>query len=276
MNAVTMPRSISRNAPIDLDLAARYAPSILAPHEHSSRSERYAYVPTVDVLKGLEREGFKLFAAMQARTRDDSRRGFTKHMLRLRRADQVMVGDSFPEIVLINSHDGTSSFQLKGGIFRLVCSNGMVVGDTFADVRIHHKGNVVDSVIEGAYSVVSAFDRIGETTKEMKAITLSPAEREVFAEAAIPLRFDTETPPVSSRQVLQPRRYGDNGSDLWTTFNVLQENLVRGGVHFRQRGSNGRMRHGTTREVAGIDGNVKLNQALFTLAEGMARLKAAA
>src|SRR3546814_8105435 len=82
----------------------------------------------------------------------------TKHMIRLRHANQV--NDSIAnEIILLNSHDGTSSYQMLAGAFRFVCSNGLVCGDAVADVRIPHKGDITGQVIEGAYEVLDEIGR---------------------------------------------------------------------------------------------------------------------
>ncbi|HEF0901178.1 TPA: DUF932 domain-containing protein, partial [Escherichia coli] len=82
-----------------------------------------------------------------------------KHMLRLRRAGEIN-GEHVPEIILLNSHDGTSSYQMLPGYFRFVCQNGCVCGQSLGEVRVPHRGNVVEKVIEGAYEVVGVFDRI--------------------------------------------------------------------------------------------------------------------
>ena len=74
----------------------------------------------------------------QTRVRDEGRREHTKHMIRLRHASQIN-GAEANEIVLLNSHDGTSSYQMLAGMFRFVCSNGLVCGDTVADVRVPTK-----------------------------------------------------------------------------------------------------------------------------------------
>ncbi|MFP2623285.1 DUF932 domain-containing protein, partial [Escherichia coli] len=87
-----------------------HVPSIFGEDRHTSRSERYAYIPTITVLENLQREGFQPFFACQTRVRDQSRRGYTKHMLRLRRDGEIN-GQHVPEIILLNSHDGTSSYQ---------------------------------------------------------------------------------------------------------------------------------------------------------------------
>lgn len=105
------------------------APSVFAESAHESRSARYAYIPTSDVLNGLRREGFQPFMACQARTRTEGKQEFTKHMLRLRHQSQIN-GDTANEIILVNSHDGSSSYQMLAGCYRFVCENGLICGDT--------------------------------------------------------------------------------------------------------------------------------------------------
>ncbi|HCE6609194.1 TPA: DUF945 domain-containing protein, partial [Pseudomonas aeruginosa] len=135
--------------PLTDDQIRRVAPSIFADAPHESRSERYAYIPTATVLQELRGEGFEPFMVCQTRVRHDDRRDYTKHMIRLRHASQIN-GREANEIILLNSHDGTSSYQMLAGMFRFVCSNGLVCGDTVADVRVPHKGDVAGHVIEGA------------------------------------------------------------------------------------------------------------------------------
>ncbi|CAG9194717.1 hypothetical protein PSAB6_150028 [Paraburkholderia sabiae] len=123
------------DSPLSDDQIRRVAPSIFADGKHESRSERYTYIPTIDVLRGLRNEGFQPFMVCQTRVRRDDRREYTKHMLRLRHADQI-TGEEANEIVLLNSHDGTSSYQMLAGMLRFVCQNGMVAGDNVADIRV--------------------------------------------------------------------------------------------------------------------------------------------
>jgi hypothetical protein len=263
------PTSIIHNRPLSDDDIRRVAPSIFAEGAHDSRSSRYTYIPTIDVLNGLRKEGFQPFMAAQTRVRDDSKREHAKHMLRLRRSDAIGVSET-KEIVLLNSHDGTSSYQLIAGIFRFVCANGHIFGDTMSDVRVHHKGDIINDVIEGAFEVMQGFSAIDESLEQMKTLTLKPAEKEIFARAALSLRYDEQTPaPITERDVLQPRRQADRESDLWRTFNVVQENMIQGGI--RGRATTGKRT--TTRPVSGIDQNIKLNRALWLLADQMAKLK---
>ncbi|MDT8398402.1 MAG: DUF932 domain-containing protein, partial [Pseudomonadales bacterium] len=170
--------------PLSDDQIRRVAPSIFAEAPHGSRSERYSYIPTATVLAELRGEGFQPFMVCQTRVRQDDRRNYTKHMIRLRHASQIN-GSEANEIILLNSHDGTSSYQMLAGMFRFVCSNGLVCGDTVADVRVPHKGDVAGHVIEGAYEVLHGFERAQESRDAMQAITLDGGEAEVFARAAL-------------------------------------------------------------------------------------------
>lgn len=258
------------NEPLTNDQIARYAPSVLATEAHESRGDRYAFIPTIQVLDGLRREGFQPFEVRQTRVRDHSKREHTKHLVRLRHAHAGGSAHEVPEIILLNSHDGTSSYQLLSGFFRFVCSNGLIAGDVQNDIRIRHSGNVVNDVIEGATRVLDNLEIANNRIHLFKSIDLQPAEQQLLASSALQLRWD-DNAPVSADKVLMPRRWDDKKSDLWTTFNRIQENLLKGGLS--GRGATGKRT--TTRAVGGVNENVKLNRALWSLADGMAQLKVA-
>ena len=261
------------DSPLSDDQIRSVAPSIFADGKHESRSERYTYIPTIAVLGGLRNEGFQPFMVCQTRVRHDDRREFTKHMIRMRHTDEIN-GEEANEIILLNSHDGTSSYQMLAGAYRFVCQNGMVAGDTVRDIRVPHKGNIVQNVINGAFDVLDGFDLIREQKDGMKALTLGRDEQHAFARSALALRYDptdAETPaPITESSLLAPRRFEDRRDDLWTVFQRVQENLTKGGLHGRSRSG----RSMSTRPITGIDQNVKLNRALWMLADAMRQLKA--
>lgn len=269
-------------APLTDDQIRAVAPSVFADDKHDSRSERYAYIATAELLRGLRREGFEVFSARQAVTRDENRKGHAKHLLRLRHASQIgqpaTRGDSVPEILLLNSHDGSSSYQMMGGVFRFICSNGMVVPDgTCQTIKVPHTGRIAERVTAGAFEVLDGLTRVIDHRDSMRALTLSDGEQRAFAHAAALLRFDPaegEALPVTPDQVNRARRMDDRAPDLWTTFNRVQENVIRGGLRGQTVDANGRRQVRAVRAVTGIDQDVKLNRALWTLAEEMRKLKA--
>lgn len=271
-------------APIMLSDLQQFVPSITAAEPHASRSERYGYVSTLDILMQL-RDRFSIVQASQSRVRSDaSRREYTKHMVRLRQKGVAPVnelGGLFPELVLINSHDGSSSYQLMAGIFRLVCSNGMVVRDSnLGDVRIPHKANAVGEVIDASYRVIESAATGVDVAREWAKIELKRDEQVALAEEVHALRFEPGTAVARAIQpyaLLAPRRYEDTRADLWSVTNRIQENVIKGGLVGVARDPDARRsRRVSSRAVMGVDQDVKLNKALWSLAEKMAELKQAA
>lgn len=263
---------ITGRTPLDNDALRAHVPSIFAHEAHASRSDRYVYVPTIDIVDGLRREGWNPFFAVQSVPRDGSRHGHAKHMLRLRRDDGIGKPEA-AEVIIVNSHDGTSAYQMFAGMLRFVCTNSMIAGDKFEEVRVSHKGAIQDQIIEGVFTVAEDFPRLIHAAEEMKDTRLSQDEQRVFAEASLIARYGEDESPIRPDQIIAPRRREDIGQSLWSIFNVVQENMIRGGIEGRRRNAEGRLRRSTTRPINGIDQNVGLNRALWTLAEGMRQLK---
>ena len=141
------------------------------------------------------------------------------------------------EIILINSHDGASSYQMLAGMFRFVCCNGLVVGEVVDDIRIPHKGNIQGEVIEGAFRVLDEFEAVNEHTEAMKALQLAARgdrlrDRRPGAALRRARRGGNrghKPAPVTAEQLIEARRPEDIGHSLWTTFQRVQENVIRGG-----------------------------------------------
>ena len=269
----------SRTGPIEPERLRQIAPSVFAEGAHGSRSAAYKYIPTSEILTGLAREGFRPYAVMQGGSREEDKRGFTKHLIRLRHDSQpLQVGGTHNEIVLLNSHDGTSAYRLMAGVFRLLCGNGMVVAQNLIDdIRVPHKGNIEGQVIDGCISILDRLPEVSESIREMSTLRLTPGEQQAFARAALVARYDDpEKPaPVKAEQILTLRRNEDAAPTMWNTLNAVQENLVRGGLRYVQRNESGRLvARRRTREIGGIDQNTNINRALWALAEEMKKLKA--
>jgi hypothetical protein len=271
-----------RNArqPLTLDQIRTVAPSAFAERPWDAVSARYAFVPTSAVIERMIQNGFQPYAVTQSRSRIEGKREFTKHMIRFRspNVNVTKVGDVFPEIVMINSHDRTSSYQLMAGLFRLVCSNGAVVDDGAVQrISVQHTGNIVEEVLRGSIEIVDHMPKVIDAVARWQQHQLSAAEQQIFAEEALAYRFsDSEgnvKTAIKPQQLLASRRYADDKNDLWSVFNRVQENVIRGGVDAGRDPETQRRR--VSRAVKGIDQDVKLNRALWSLSEKMAALKGA-
>lgn len=241
------------------------APSIFAykPSEHLS--ENYKVIPTIEVVRGLRDVGYFPVKANQSNCRAPDGKNYSRHMVRLRQEKDFQVGGLIPEIVLINSHDGTTTYQLRAGIYRLVCSNGLVVGNDSFCSRIRHSGDVVGKMQEAAQTLLSCHPQTLEIAQNWEKIPLALEHKAAYAEAAASLKWDEEDLKINPTSLLRPRRFADEKSDLWTTFNVVQENMIKGGQKYSHNG-----RRNSTRGVNSVSENTRLNTALWKLTEALA------
>jgi hypothetical protein len=253
------------------------APSVFAASPLPGVSSRYAFVPTAQIVSRLRESGWSPVQAHEQVVRLDDRRGFQKHLLRFQRRDvQPVAGEYSPELVLINSHDRSSAYQMHAGLFRFVCGNGMIVSDaTFERVSIRHSGFTPDEVIEASFKLLDHVPAIIARVDAFKRRRLDSAEMAALAEAALRLRFeDADKAPISPHKLLDCRRPEDAGNDLWHVFNRLQEHLTCGGQRdWSRRREDGR-RFPRTRAISGLDQNIRLNRELWNLAERVASREA--
>ena len=277
MNTLTPARfhNTRTQRPLDNDDLRRFAPSVFAGNAREALSDKYKFIPTIDIVEAMRKEGFFPVSASETIARSVDRRGYSKHLLRFRQHDgHTELGELLPEVVLINSHDGSSAYQLSAGLFRLVCMNGLIVADSHIDsIRVRHAGNIIDNVIEGTFKILEETPKALEHVQTFQQTALSQPEKEIFASAAAALRWNPEETQVSAAELLRPRRSDDVGDSLWSSFNILQEKIVRGGIRAQNRETHHTAR---AREIKSVGENVRLNKALWTLAEEMAKLKNAA
>lgn len=255
------------------DQLRKAVPSAFAEAAHDSRSARYAYVPTIGVIEGLRAEGFIPVKAVQSRSRDEDKAGHAKHMIRFRREDQLQQAEA-REVILVNSHDGSSAYQMNAGIFRLICSNGLAVGNEDIRQTVRHSGDVKGEIIDCAFRILDRFDTVTAEIDAMKSARLEQPLMLAFANAAIEARFEGDQKPVTAEQILRARRVADQPNDVWTVFNRVQENVIKGGLQGRTTDANGRTARRKTRGVNGIDQDATLNRALWRLAVEVAKIAA--
>jgi len=215
-------------------------------------SEKYSFIPTTRIIDDLGQLGWHPEVITGSRSNP-----VAKHLIRFRQSE--IVGPETPEIVLVNSHDGLSSFQLKAGIFRVVCGNGLVIAESlFSAICIRHIHYTFDAVQAAVAEFADGIPVILESVERFKKRELNIAERLIFAKSALQLRWPDNPPPVNLTRFLGPCRLEDQGIDLWRTLNIVQEKLLNGRFY---------VENGTkVRALSNVDRVVKLNQSLFELA----------
>ena len=267
------------------DELRRAAPSIFATTARPDKSARFAPIATIDAVRALAKEGFSVVGAKQCVAKRADGGPFSKHLLRIRRLNDAVehrVGDTVFEMLLKNANDGSSKWNLMGGLFKIACLNSLVAAlASLENIAVRHTGDALHKVIEGTFTVLAEGQKAIEAPLEWSKINLNDDQRLDYAKAAHLVRFgDAEgnvTTNVKPEQLLSPRRTQDVGNDLWKTFNVVQENVIRGGVPAFGTDTRGRYVRRHTRAINGIDQDLKLNKALWMITQSWAdHAKAAA
>lgn len=264
---------------LSTDDLRRCAPSIFAEHARPGVSSRYTFVSTQQVVALLGAEGWEPVKASEQRVRLEDRIGFQMHEIRFARrvdleAGAFQVGNTRPEMILQNAHDGSRAYRIDAGLYRLVCRNGLTVADAdFAHVSIRHVDVSADAFAKAAQSVAENTPRALEAVAKWQGVQLPQATRVEFARRAAALRWDAGNPVIQAlnpEKLLAPARYGDAATDLWTTFNVVQEHLARGGDRYLSHSGGAGLRRNRTRPVADLTEGLRMNKALWALASEFA------
>src|SRR4051812_45487696 len=223
----TVPAPAARvSRALSSDDLRRVAPSVFAESARPGVSSRYTFVSTAQVVALLQGEGWEPVKASEQRVRLESRVWFQMHEIRFARradlaGDSSRVGAARPEMILQNAHDGTRAYRIDAGLYRLVCRNGLTVADAaFAHVAIRHVDVSADKFAAAAHSVAESTPRVLEVIARWQAVPLTEDSRREFARRALALRWDA-TQPVTrlmpANRLLEPVRYGDRATNLWTT-----------------------------------------------------------
>lgn len=235
-----------------LPLAARSAQP--APHLTS----RYVPVDTREVIAAMEQNGFVVADAKGTSGRNTA---FSKHTIDFRHPDVPHIGGATPRVLFVNSHDGSTRASALAGVFRFVCSNGMVVGSTYAREKVLHVGESARTLIERMQQLARNTSPLFRQIETWQRKDLNAAARRDFARFAAQLRWG-DAGKFDVEDILRVRRAEDDKGDLWTVFNRVQENTTHGGMI----GVTATGRQTTARPLEAVGANLAYNQQLWALA----------
>jgi hypothetical protein len=260
-----------------LDDLKKIVPSAFADGHDPKRSDRYSFLSTETLVRSIMDNGWDLDSAKQ-----NGNSPYSRHVIRFKNDSLGLInvkGDSLrPQIILDNSHNGTSYAQFHMGVFRLICTNGLVVAlpSMYSNMKIRHMGADTMEIKRILEETSEHYVNVGQNIRNMQDVILTDDQREEFAIKAVAYRephlfinddgtinYTKLTNSTATRDILAPMRTEDVGNDLWRTFNVIQEHTVKGG--YERRSENGR--RSTTKGMTNATRNVKFNKTLWELAE---------
>jgi len=236
-------------------------------------SNKYLFVNTETIIDDLEKLGWLPVQAAQRKTRKKEGTIFSKHMVAFQNPDIMITSqdgdDAYPRILLTNSHDGMQAFKFSVGIFRLVCSNGLVVADEqFSDFKIKHKGYSFEELRNVVRQAVEDLPNRVQIMNDMKNRILTETEKRKLAIDAMLIRAGVNTLQYDEEtidEILEPKRKADKGDDLWRVFNVIQEKVTQGEFHAALKGAKVRK----VRKIKSFEKDMKVNKELFKLATAL-------
>ena len=245
------------------------APTVFAEKPADNVSKHYTHIPTAQVLEDMKKLGWGVVDAQQVKARKNTTKGFQKHLVTFRNPDVVINGADgdtvFPQILLTNSHDGKNAFTFTAGLFRLVCSNGLVIADEkFNDVKMRHMGYTFEDLQVQIKDMVEQLPLTVESMNKMKAVELNVKQMKALAEKSLTTRFTEDQLKVAKinlDELINPVRDEDKGNDLWSVFNVIQEKIITGDFSYLS-GAKSRK----AREVKNFKQDMDINKKLFAFA----------
>jgi hypothetical protein len=259
-----------KNEFLTKDAIREMAPAVFtAKADSRSTSKHYVHIPTEKVIDDMSTLGWGVVDAKQVKARKNQ--GYQKHMVVFGNDNLVVNGKDgdtvMPRILMTNSHDGKNSFQFQAGLYRLVCSNGLVIADAeFASMKIRHMGYDLSELSTIISEIVEKLPLTVECMNKLKAKQLSEEEKVAFAKEALQTRVSEKQLSTYTTEnimeLLEPTRKEDEGDDMWSVFNIVQEKIVHG--MFDMYGVNGKVRK--ARKIQNFRQDTKVNQELYNLA----------
>lgn len=245
---------------LSLETLKEITPSVFATSPSPKMSQKYTFVPTIEIVENFDREGWKVYSAKQV-----GRGQYAQHELRLRNGELPNVGDSLIEAVIRNSHNGLSAFSVSSGLHRLVCSNGLTVPTSIADaISVRHMKFDMGTVREITDQFAERLPMIQRSVGKMETTFLEEERLVDFVNKSALIRWDKGSmPKINVEDFLRPERDGDVGNSVWKTFNVIQEKFVRGGLKYQSK--KGRLT--SMKELKNFQNINKINTNLWELAE---------
>ena len=263
--------SVNPIKPLNNNELRSKAPTLFTNEPHFDVSDKYHFIPTIDVIEEIRLHNWYPVNVNVANVRDIEKEGFQQHCVRFRHFEDLLnPKDNAVELLLFNSHDRTKAFSISAGIFRFVCANGLVISDSvFETYKIKHLGERDNDVANAVANITSIKDKLIQKIEKLESITLNQNEKESFAKSSIPLRFE-EHLEINHKDLLIPHRMQDYKDDLYTVLNVIQENLIRGNISGINKDTKRRF---TSKEITSISKDTQVNKGLWDIAEKIASIK---
>jgi hypothetical protein len=215
--------------------------------------QKQFYIPSLDIVTKLQDEGWRLSGVAEQRGKN---RKITNNYIQMQHQDFAVQNkngkdEAFTSITISNSCNGAKPLQMSLGVFRQVCTNGLIAFDHHGESQnIKHTEVNLNDLDRFVISMNASANKILLDVNRMKDRGLSVEEMRKLALAAAHTRYGHNLGDMNINDLLLVNREEDESNDLWTVFNRIQENL--------------------THDIRNMNEDIRVNQQLFALAEAYA------
>lgn len=228
-------------------------------------SEKYRLVSSQDISNKILDSGFNLVGTSNTRPRKEEKRGFQKHLMVFDREDLRIDQDNKLQLLVTNSHDGTTPLTINIGIYRQICANGLVVGNSLFETKLRHLGkDLFINVEKSLEEFTRVMPLVAEKVELMRQVKLERDTQLELARLAAHSRLTEDNiKSIDYNSLLTIRRFGDSENDLFTTMNRIQESVIRGGIKYQATNEKGQLRDLTSRRLNSISKVMTLNKTIW-------------
>jgi hypothetical protein len=258
---------MSKLATLSIEDVRSLAPAAFSAIAHPRVSDRYSLFRTADIVERLEREGWLITRASQSAIHTPNQRDFSQHLVALTRPEFQYQSEQV-EILMLNSNDGRRAYHSELGVFKFACANGLVDASArFGEMDLRHFGYAAEQLNDATAKFVARVPETVAVIDAWKTKMISPLDSLELAKFALAQRYP-EASPIEAVELLYARRQDDIGQDLWRVFNVIQENLLKGGQLYQKQTKRG-LRNMSIRPIRSIGTNLGINKSLWRAAEAL-------
>lgn len=267
------------NAAMTADDIRYRAPAVFEETKAERLTERYQSLNTSSLIPVLADYGYFPVQAAQKRAAKGQTSVHKAHMIAFAKPADEGTGDVRSEIIMYNSHDGSSAVKLFAGAYRFICSNGIVAGEGLSRSIYHTKKSLSDfeAMLDG---IIDTLPYVMQRFEAARRIELDASQRYELAKQAVMKRWqqfdssivDAEGRPIKGsyavdetiRGALGLQRVEDHLTDAFTVWNRIQENVLRGNVNIKSI-SDKNIGIRKARPITAVAEHIRINSELFDL-----------
>jgi len=251
---------------------AEKAPAVYTTQPHPKVSDKYSFLPTYQLIDDMEKLGWSVSDAKMALTKNNVQKTYGKHLITFFNPDIVIKDDSgeveaYPQVVVVNNHRGYGKLRFELGVFRIVCSNGLIVKEKdMGSFVLRHMGYSFEELRELVSKAVLALPSVVSKINQFTERIMTQEEQNTFASKALQIRFgeDRKATTEEIQAILNVNRSEDRGDDLYKVFNRVQEGIIRGGFNIQAGTKSGTKK---VRKISNMLKDLDINGQLWVLAE---------